>query len=199
MTENLIEGPATTGTATAAVDSAPISADDDLLLGSLGLANVEADPNKIPDGTYDGQIVSAEKVVIESKNKVSAVITFVVTSGDKKDARKPRFYDLGINPQFDENGNLLSFTPTMTDKNKQYFKKAFTDAGIPEQAVNEGRVKLAHLVGREVTFGVKTTDGFQNVNWWQPRGNSLPQTQPTMQVPTSVIPEPAQNGDLPPF
>jgi len=219
MTENLIEG--TTAAAmqnvagpqnsVAAPDSngVPASIDaGDMLNQSLGLDKIESDPNAIPDGRYDCVVVSAEKVHIASKNGVAVVITYKLVDGDYKDARIPHFFNLGVNPVFDDQGKIVSFTPTASEGQLRWFKKAFVDLGIPEHAVRT--TKLSDLVGRECTVGVRKKDGYRNVNFVEPRGNSLPQQvqQPaTAQSAQSATAQPVQNAqgptasssEMPPF
>src|SRR3954468_3277747 len=89
------------------------------LLGSLGLNDVPADPNAIPDNTYDGEVMKSELVFVASKNSINHVITYKVTEGERKGAQKQEWYELGVAP-VDASGapatsvkDAVSFTPSM--------------------------------------------------------------------------------------
>lgn len=142
------------------------------LNATLGLGEISADPNDIPDGKYNGKVLSSQYVLTKT-GKVSHAITYQVTEGTHNGAQRPRFQDLGKDP-VDANGqpatkieDVANFTPTMSDAQKQWYKKMWVDHGIPEdQVVN---AKPADLEGRLVTFGVKTKDGYKNINFVETR------------------------------
>jgi hypothetical protein len=153
------------------------------LMGALGLDNVSADPNDIPDGKYDGVVYKSE-YVLHSKNgenKVSHVTTVQVTSGDRAGAQRQRWDLIGLNP-LDANGQpatkvaeIASFTPAQSEQNKQWYKKFLSDLGITDFANAEPE----HLVGKEVTFGVKSNGAFKNINFAELR-------EPSVAAPVSV-------------
>lgn len=142
------------------------------LNATLGLGEISADTNDIPDGKYEGKVLRSQYVLTKT-GKVSHAITYQVTSGTHNGAQRPRFQDLGKDP-VDANGNpatkiedVANFTPTMSDEQKKWYKKMWVDHGIPEdQVVN---ATPADLEGRLVNFGVKTKDGFKNVNFVEVR------------------------------
>lgn len=147
------------------------------LLGNLGLDNVSADPNDIPDGKYEGVCTRSEYVVIKDDNggALKHAITYKVQSADEYNgAEKQQWYTLGTNP-VDENGNfpekvsdVRGYQPTMTEQNKKWYKKLLVDVGgVPEHMVSQTGPEV--LVGKHVTFGVKTKNGYKNVSFVEPR------------------------------
>lgn len=146
------------------------------LFNSLGLGNVEADPNKIPDGTYDGDVMKSELVLVPAKARISHVITYIVTSGSKKGAQKQEWFEIATNP-VDSNGQpaqklseVASATPSMTEQAKPWYKMRLTDLGGSDQEIDNGTFDLSSIVGTPCTFGVKTNEkGYQNVNFARKR------------------------------
>ena len=143
------------------------------LLSSLGLESVPADPNSIPDNRYNGEVVKSEYVVAKNKGTLNHVITYRVTEGDNKGAEKAEWFKLGEDC-VDANGakaeradDVVNYTPSMTDNAKTWYKKRYVDLGIQEDQV--GRMDIADLVGIKVTFGLKTKDGWQNINFVERR------------------------------
>lgn len=139
------------------------------LLGSLGLDQVEADPNALPDGKYDGEVLKSEYVLVQRKDTINHVITYKVTDGDHVGAQRQQWYTLGTEPR-DAEGNwpestdaITSYTPTMSDAQKSWYKKLHVDLGIPEQDVPS--TPPAALVGKPVTFGIKKNNGYININF----------------------------------
>jgi len=134
------------------------------LMASLGLDDVSSDTNSIPDNTYDCFVADVQYVWIEAKNRLSDVITYQVEFGDHKGSRIPHWFSLGTDASFDAEGNPNGYKPNMNDKQKQFYKKAFTDLGIPENEVNaEARNRI---VGQKCTVTVKTNakdTRYQNV------------------------------------
>lgn len=143
------------------------------LLQSLGLESVEADPNHIPDNKYNGVVNESQLVVAKNKGTLNHVITYKVTEGDRKGAEKQEWFKIGKDP-VDAEGNLatkaedvVNYTPDMTDTAKQWYKKRWVDLGVPEEQV--GQVEFSVLKGKLVTFGVKSKDGYQNINFVEAR------------------------------
>lgn len=141
------------------------------LNASLGLGEVEADPNLIPDGSYDGKVLKSEYVLSGNK-KVAHVLTYQVTEGQYKGAQRQHWNNLGENA-LDANGqpaekiaDVASFTPTMTDQSKTYYKKLWLDLGIDTDQV---AANPADLVGKPITFGVKRNGQYLNINFVQLR------------------------------
>jgi hypothetical protein len=160
------------------------------LLGSLGLDTIPADPNAIPDGTYDGEVMKSELVLVTSKNTVNHVITYKVTEGERKGAQKPEWYELGVNPVTAENtpasklAEAASFTPSMKDERKPWYNKRAKDLGVEGERFTSDN--LASIVGVPVTFNLKTENGFQNLKWVNPR-----KTQATTVAPEQFATAPA--------
>jgi hypothetical protein len=170
MTENLIEGAATESAVEAVNEgentAAPIMVGDNMF-DSLGLGDVDADPNAIPDGRYDAVVASADMVHIKSKNSAAIVFNYQV-EGDYAPARIAQFQNLGNNVVLNDDGKTIkSFTPTMSTQNKQFLKKAFVDLGIPESTINTTPTLdlLAMVVGRKCTIGVKKNGAYRNVSY----------------------------------
>lgn len=141
------------------------------LLSTLGLNEVSADPNEIPDGKYDGDIFKSEYVVNKDGSKVSHVITFRVTEGEHKGAQRQQWYTIGTDLK-DANGNpatkvdeIAAYVPAMSEQSKSYYKKLWLDLGTPEHLVNSNQIQPADLIGKQVTFGVKKNGQFVNVNF----------------------------------
>jgi hypothetical protein len=144
------------------------------LLSSLGLDDVSADPNDIPVGKYDGVVLKADLVLVESKGELSHVITYQVTEGEFKGAQKQQWYTLYKDVK-DADGNFPSDpkmvaagTPALTDNQKRYYKKLFVDLlGIPEEDVS--KTEPTALAGVPITFGIKLKDGYKNVSFSERR------------------------------
>ena len=139
------------------------------LMGSLGLDQVEADPNALPDGKWAGVIFKSEFVLVKSKGEVSLVITYKVTEGVKNGAQRQEWFTIGKNP-LDANGNptenineVASMTPSMTEQQKPWFKKRLVDLGVAEADIPSLDPKT--LVGKNVTFGTKKNNGYININF----------------------------------
>lgn len=186
------------------------------LFNSLGLGNVEADPNSIPDNTYEGDIMKSEMVLVPAKARISHVITYLVTEGTKKGAQKQEWFELATNP-VDSNGQpatklteVASATPSMTEQAKPWYKKRLVDCGADEAAIDNGTFDLSSLVGTPVTFGVKTKDGYQNISFARKRDTVTAQAPvsladlgatpapvaPSEGAPVGLTPEPAQTGNV---
>lgn len=138
------------------------------LMGSLGLDEVEADPNALPDGRWVGEVVRSAYVFTKSKNSIAHVITYRITEGERKGAERQEWFTIGVDPVFadghDGDANYVtSVTPTQTEQNKQWYKKRFVDLGIPEDEVTS--TDIASLVGKSVYFGTKRKDGYININF----------------------------------
>lgn len=152
------------------------------LLGTLGLDKVEADPNAIPDGKYDGEVYKSEYVLSENKDSISHVITYRVTEGQYKGAQRQSWNQLGKAPR-DASGNfpkspsdIVTYEPSMSEAQKSWYKKTFVDLGVPEDQVHT--TPIESLVGKQITFGVKKNNGYVNVNFVELR-------EPTTQGPDS--------------
>lgn len=149
------------------------------LMASLGLENVEADPNFLADGKYAGEVFKSEYVYSKPKNKLWHVITYRVVDGDRKGAQKQEFFEIGSDPVYDpESGALTSVTFTMTEAQKPWYKKRHMDLGIPEAQVH--LAKPEDLIGKKVTFGVKKNGEFVNINFVELReGTDTPEPTDT--------------------
>lgn len=132
-------------------------------MDSLGIDSVEADPNALPDGKYAGEVFKSELVWSKAKGTISHVITYRVTEGERAGAQRQEWFTLGTDPVYDDEGNLVSLTPTMTEQAKPWYKKRFVDLGVPEAEVS--KTKPEALVGLPVNFGVKKNGAYININF----------------------------------
>jgi hypothetical protein len=133
-------------------------------MAGLGLDQVEADPNALPDGKWPGIVTKSEIVVVKKNNTVAHVITYKVTEGEKTGAVRSEFFNLGKDPVYAEDGKtIVSYTVTMSEAQKPWYKKRYVDLGIPEAQVTQ--TEPAALVGKEVIFGTKKNDGFINISF----------------------------------
>lgn len=150
------------------------------LMQSLGLGDISANVNEVPDGKYDAIVTASEWFFNEGKDTVSHTITYKIDSNDPatKGKSKQEFFNLGKEPR-DANGvftksedELTHYVNTQTEMNKQFHKKRFVDLLADnnpqskkevEAAVDAGQIEPANLVGVKCVVNIKTKDGFQNV------------------------------------
>lgn len=143
------------------------------LLSSLGLESVEADPNHIPDNRYNGEVLRSELVVAKNKGTLNHVITYKITEGEYVGREKAEWFKLGDDAVTSEGtpaekaDQVASYTPSMSESAKPWYKKRWVDLGVPEDQV--GKVDFDVLVGTKVTFGVKSKDGYSNINFVETR------------------------------
>lgn len=137
------------------------------ILGTLGLGEASTDPNDVPVGSYDAVVFASEFVLSKNKDTLAHVITFKVLNGDQEGKKPRQWNNLGTTPR-DAEGNfpasveaLASYTPTMGETQKSYYKKTWMDCGIPEEEV--GRHKPEILVGKTVTIRAYMSNGFKNI------------------------------------
>lgn len=137
------------------------------ILGTLGLGEVSGDPDDVPVGAYDAVIYQSEYVLAKNKDSLAHVITFKVVGGERDGAKPRQWNTLGSAPrneagEFPANvQEVATYTPTMSEKQKSYYKKTWVDSGIPEDQV--GRLDPSALVGKPVTIRVYLSNGFKNV------------------------------------
>ena len=169
------------------------------LMQSLGLENVEADPNRVPDNKYDGVVFKSEYVLRKEKDSLSHVVTYKVEGGPHNGAQIAHWHLLGKNVK-DAQGNfpdsvdqIASYDNTQTEMNKQFYKKMFVDLGIDPDQVH--LTSIDALVGIPVTFGVKTKEGYQNVSFVEKRtGPAAPVAgTPSTEGAASLGGSPAEN------
>jgi hypothetical protein len=135
------------------------------LLDSLGLDDVAADPNDIPDGPYVGVVKKSEFVHNKKANTYSHVITYSVTEGERKGAERQEWFTLGEVTATDEAGKPTALTPTMKDSQKPWYKKRWLDLGVTEEEFPTKKNTPEILVGTPVRFGVKRNNGYININF----------------------------------
>ena len=168
------------------------------LTQQLGLNEVAADPNALPDGKYDGVVTKSVLVYVDSKDTLSHVITYKVTEGDRKGAQKDEWFTIGKEPRLKDGStpakgevnpnDLASLTPTMSEAAKPWYKKRYTDLGFAEADVDNGSVGITDLVGILVTFGVKKKDGYTNINFVEVRGAVTESAPVSLNVDSTVSP-----------
>lgn len=149
------------------------------LFDSLGMGQVESDPNNIPDGRYPGKVLKSEHVFVEKKSELSHVITYSVTDGKHKGAQRAEWFTIGKDPVFNDDGVLVGLTPTMSETNKQWYKKRLNDLLTPEGTDEEkDKVIAAAMENPEslkdipVAFGVRRKDGFVNISFAEKRAET---------------------------
>lgn len=147
------------------------------LLGSLGLDEVSADPNAIPEGRYAGVVFSSDYVYKKQDNSVSHVITYQVVDGERKGAQRQEWYNLGDATAFADDGTVSAMNGTMTDDRKTWYKKRLVDLGVVEETIST-TFHPRDLVGKMVTFGVKKNGNYININFVELR-EAAPNVPPT--------------------
>lgn len=155
------------------------------IMGSLGLENVSADPNDVPDGKYAGVVFKDEYVYLTNDDSVSHVITYRVEDGEHKGAQRAEWFKLGVNPTRDQFENIVGLDVTMDDTKRRWYKKRLVDLGVPEDQI--ANLKPGDLTGKPVNFGVKRNGQYINVNFVELRtGGSVTQGLQT-EAPTGAI------------
>ncbi len=142
------------------------------LMDSLGLGDVEADPNAFPDGWY-GTVLFKAGIIESKKNDVMVLLSFKCNDGGKKTGvEKPEFFTLGNQAVKNEKGEITSFTPTMKDVQKSYLKKRLLSLGIPQNIVDSSAwddATLKGLIGNEYSIQVYNSKGFCNIGEVRPK------------------------------
>lgn len=143
------------------------------LIESLGLDQVESDPNALPDGKWAGEVFKSEYVWHKGKNAtsdekdhVSHVITYRVTHGDRAGAQRQEWFLIGRK----DAENPEKIVPLMTEQQKPWYKKRFEDLGVPPAEINTTTPEA--LVGLPVNFGTKKNGNFININFVELRGDN---------------------------
>lgn len=137
------------------------------ILGTLGLDGVSPDPDDVPVGTYDAVVFASEFVLSKNKDSIAHVITFKVDGGERDGAKPRQWNTLGSKPRNAAGEfpakveDVVTYDPTMSDKQKSYYKKTWVDCGIPEDQA--GRLAPEALVGKAVDLRVYTSNGYKNV------------------------------------
>jgi hypothetical protein len=134
------------------------------LLDSLGLNDIPADPNFLPESTYAGVIKKAEFVHNKKNNTYNHVFTYGVTDGQRKGAEKQEWFTLGT-PVLDGE-TIVSLTPTMTDQQKPWYKKRIIELhGVTEAQYDEVKEKNEVLINVPIRFGIKKKEGYYNLSF----------------------------------
>ena len=118
------------------------------LFESMGLEDVEADINFIPDGVYPAFVF--ESTVVVAKNGKNAgkpfwAITYKIAEGTCKGRSQQEWFSL--DPQ--------------NEQVKPWLKRRILSLGVPDSKV--GSFKPDDVVGSSVAVTIKTKDGYQNV------------------------------------
>jgi hypothetical protein len=140
------------------------------LLDSLGLDQVEADPNSLPDGKY-GSVLYKADIIATKTDKVMAMFVFKVNDGGKQHGKeKPEFWEFGTGVVKAEDGTISFTTPTMTEDRKSWFKNRLIALGVPDAQTPKFDQAMADgLVGTEVFMGIKNKNGYCNINFIERR------------------------------
>lgn len=134
------------------------------LMASLGMDQVEGDPNALPDGRWVGEVMNSDFVHAKNKNTYAHVITYRVTDGSHKGAQRQEWFTLGENPVF-EGDVLVGLTPTMSEEQKSWYKKRLLDLGVEETRVDDGSFRPHEIVGLPINFGTKKNGAYININF----------------------------------
>lgn len=133
-------------------------------LNDLGLENVEADPNYIPDGKYAAFVYESSTKIIKNVNYW--VITYKIAD-DPNVGGKTVDELKSLDPKGPKRSQQLSF-----------LKQRVLSLGIPESRVSE--FDPGDVVGTPVTISIKHKDGYQNVGTVELRGEgTTPSVAPT--------------------
>lgn len=147
-------------------------------LNDLGLDQVEADPNYIPDGKYPGFVFESKVEVSKNGNK-QWVLTYKFVDGRTQKEWK------NLEPKGPNRALQLSF-----------LKQRVLSLGIPETRV--GTFQPSEVIGVPVWIQIKHRDGYQNVGTVELRtddGNG-PVQMPSAGISTSAVQNPSQAGLL---
>lgn len=130
------------------------------LMGSLGLDEVESDPNHIPaKETVPGSVYKSEYVKSVKKGTLAHVITYKVDDGHTHAAKEQQeWFTLGI-PSYDDEGNLSGIEVTMSEKAKSFYKRRLETLGVTDM----NAFKPSDLVATKVDFSVRHANGYQNI------------------------------------
>lgn len=118
------------------------------LFGSMGLDDVEADPNFIPAGEYAAYITDSAIVTAKTgKNmgKNSWVLTYKVSDGKFNGRTQQEWFSLDPS----------------NEQVKPWLKRRLLSIGVPESRI--GSFNPADVVGTPVFVKIKHKDGYQNV------------------------------------
>jgi len=118
------------------------------LFGSMGLDDVEADPNHIAPGEYPAFVFESTVVTAKTgKNagKNSWVVTYKISDGKFNGKTQQEWFSLD---------------PT-NQQVKPWLKRRILSLGVPETKV--GGFSPADVVGTPVFVKIKHKDGYQNV------------------------------------
>src|SRR5699024_9008844 len=159
------------------------------LLGNLGLDQVDSNPDDLPDGVWAGKVHDS-KIITTKKGNVTHMIDYMVTQGEKAGTRKAEWFTHGT-PQYDDNGNLVGVTPTMTDNAKSWYKKRLIELGVPENQISS--LQVEDLIGREVMFGTKRNGQYVNVSFARLQ-NPAQQAQSVQQQAPQPEQQPVNNA-----
>lgn len=118
------------------------------LFASMGLDDVEADPNHIADGMYNAHVYESQILTAKSGKKAGRpqwVLNYKILEGTYKGRVQSEWFDLGPN----------------NDQAKPWIKRRILSLGVPESKVSE--FQPADVIGTPVTVKIQTKDGWQNV------------------------------------
>lgn len=120
-------------------------------LNDLDIENTEADPDALPDGKYPGWLFESKILTKKDGSKTSLVLTYKV--------------DKDFDPKFANRKaqEWFQLKPVPSEQQKAWLKRRLVSLGIPESKMNE--IEPDDLIGIAVTFGVKNSNGYKNVNF----------------------------------
>lgn len=129
------------------------------LFASMGLDEIEADPNHIADGTYPAFVFESQ--ILTAKNGKNAgkpqwVVNYKIAEGNFKGRQISEWFNLDPN----------------NEQAKPWIKRRILSLGVPESKVSE--FQPADVVGTAVTVKVQTNGGYQNVKQVDLRDENVP-------------------------
>jgi hypothetical protein len=151
------------------------------LFDTLGMDQVESDPNALPDGKWAGEIFKSE--FIEKKNgEVSHVFTYRVTDGEKAGVQRQEWFTLGTGAVKNESGKIVDVeNATMTEQAKSWYKRRLEN--VEYDTTNQDP---SHVTGKPIYFGTKKNGDYININFVElrepsdaPAATATPQATPS--------------------
>lgn len=128
-------------------------------LNDLGLDNVEADPNHIPDGQYPGFVYKSSLTIKKKDGTTQWAITYKVAPDAPVAAGKSQ------DEWFKVKGAPGKPETEPTENNKEWLKKRVLSLGVPESQVNS--LDPQDVEGTAVFFTIVHRNGYQNIgNVW---------------------------------
>jgi hypothetical protein len=141
------------------------------IFDTLGLGNVESDPNALPDGKWIGDVFKSQYVE-KNDGTVAHVLTYRVTDGDRKGAQRQEWFELGTGAVKEGDKIVDVQTPTMPEDRKSWYKLRLES--LNPGVVIDNTYRPEQEVGKQVYFGTKRNGAYINVNFVEIRNATAP-------------------------